>query len=122
MAIFQEINKNRHMIKTLYHSLPFGFIICRRTGTVIRFMHGKEGNALGEYKDRRFQSLFTELSDYERKGVSMQINGLPASPMQIVQAHIMREESSYMRDYVLNDKGDLKELGFNDVKTDKAKK
>lgn len=51
----------------------------------------------------------------------MQINGLPASPMQIVQAHIMREESSYMRDYVLNDKGDVKELGFNYVKTNKAK-
>lgn len=77
---------------------------------------------MGEYGDRRFQTLFTELSDYERKGVSMQIDGLPASPMQIVQAHIMREESSYMRDYVLNDKGDLKELGFNDVKTNKAKK
>ena len=77
---------------------------------------------MGEYGDRRFQTLFTELSDYERKGVSMQIDGLPASPMQIVPAHIMREESSYMRDYVLNDKGDLKELGFNDVKINKAKK
>lgn len=85
-------------------------------------MHGKEGNALGEYGDRRFRALFTELTDYEKKGVSMRINGLPASPMQIVQAHIMREECSYMRDYELNEKGDIKALGFNDVKKNKIKK
>lgn len=77
---------------------------------------------MGEYGDRRFRALFTELKDYEEKGVSMLINGLPASPMQIVQAHIMREECSYMRDYVLNDKGDLKVLGFNDVEKNKVKK
>lgn len=69
-----------------------------------------------EYGDRELQTLFTELKAYERKGVSMLINGLPASPMQIVQAHIMREESSYMRDYVLNDQGDLKELCFHNIK------
>ena len=40
---------------------------------------------------------------------------LPASPMQVVQAHIMREDSVYMRDYVLNEKGDIKELCFNNV-------
>lgn len=77
---------------------------------------------MGECGDRRFRTLFTELTDYEKKGVTMLINGMPASPMQIVQAHIMREESSYMRDYVLNDKGDVKELGFNDVKDNKVKK
>ena len=64
-------------------------------------------------------TLFMELTDYEKKGVYMLINGMPASPMQIVRAHIMREDSNYMRDYVLNDKGDVKELGFHDVK-DKA--
>ena len=35
--------------------------------------------------------------------------------MQVVQAHIMREDSVYMRDYVLNEKGDIKELCFNNV-------
>lgn len=86
------------------------------TAAVIRNLHKKEGDILEEYGDRELQTLFTELKDYERKGVSMLINGLPASPMQIVQAHVMREESSYMRDYVLNDQGDLKELCFDDVK------
>ncbi len=79
----------------------------------------KEGNAMKEYGQRGFRTLFMELTDYEKKGVYMLINGMPASPMQIVRAHIMREDSNYMRDYVLNDKGDVKELGFHDVK-DKA--
>lgn len=70
---------------------------------------------MGDYGDHKFQTLFTELTDYEKKGVYMLINGLPASPMQIVQAHIMREDSAYMRDYVLNDKGDIKELDFLDI-------
>ena len=69
-----------------------------------------------ECGERRFRTLFTELTNYEKKGVYMLINGMPASPMQIVRAHIVREDSSYMRDYVLNDKGDVKELGFHDVK------
>ena len=70
---------------------------------------------MGEYGDRKFQTLFTELTDYEKRGIYMLINGLPASPMQIVQAHILREDADYMRDYVLNDKGDIKELGFYDI-------
>lgn len=69
-----------------------------------------------KYGDKKLQTLFAELTDYEKRGVYMLINGLPASPMQIVQAHSMREEGVYMRDYILNDKGDLKELNFNSVK------
>lgn len=51
----------------------------------------------------------------KKKGVYMLMNGVPASPMQIVQAHIVREDAVYMRDYVLNDNGDIKELCFDDV-------
>ena len=40
---------------------------------------------------------------------------VPASPMQIVQAHIMCEDTGYMRDYVLNEEGDIKALWFNRV-------
>ena len=55
------------------------------------------------------------LRDYEKEGIHILLNGLPASPMQVVQVHIMREDSVYMRDYVLNEKGDIKELCFNNV-------
>ena len=65
---------------------------------------------MGDPRERNYQSLFSELAGYEKKGVYMLMNGVPASPMQIVQAHIVREDAVYMRDYVLNDNGDIKEL------------
>ena len=70
---------------------------------------------MGDPRERNYQSLFSELAGYEKKGVYMLMNGVPASPMQIVQAHIVREDAVYMRDYVLNDNGDIKELCFDDV-------
>ena len=63
------------------------------------------------------QQMFRELAGYEKKQVDLRINGIPASPMQIVQAHVMCEESAYMRDYILNDKGDIKELWFNSIRS-----
>lgn len=68
---------------------------------------------MGNQDDLR--KMFQELTGYEKKNVSLKIDGIPASPMQIVQAHTMCESQSYMRDYVLNDKGDVKELGFHNV-------
>lgn len=61
---------------------------------------------------KEYQELFNELNQYERKGVYMEMEGSPASPTQIVKAHMLRENTEYMRDYVLNEKGDLKELYF----------
>lgn len=74
---------------------------------------------MGDPREKKYQRLFSELTGYEKKGVYMLMNGVPASPMQIVQAHIMREDAAYMRDYVLNDKGDIKELCFDDVEIQK---
>lgn len=67
---------------------------------------------MGDHQEQQVHSLFSELTDYEKEGIHILLNGLPASPMQVVQAHIMREDSVYMRDYVLNEKGDIKELCF----------
>ena len=76
---------------------------------------------MGEHREQKFQMLFTELTGYEKKGVYMLMNDLPASPMQIVQAHMLREDNSYMRDYVLNDKGDVQALCFHDVQNNEKK-
>ena len=72
---------------------------------------------MGDHQDQNAKTLFEELTEFERKGVYISLNGLPASPMQIVQAHIMREDVSYMRDYEMNEKGDIKGLGFHKIKT-----
>ena len=65
----------------------------------------------GERRDERDVSG----TGFEKKNISLRINGVPASPMQIVQAHTMCEHQSYMRDYVLNDKGDVKEVWFQNI-------
>lgn len=74
---------------------------------------------MGGHQSQGARNLFSELAVYEKKGVSISLNGSPASPMQVVAACVMREDLSYMRDYVLNDKGDIKELCFNYVKMKK---
>ena len=61
------------------------------------------------------QRMFKELTGYEKRKVDLRMNGIPASPMQIVQAHMIREDIAYVRDYVLNDKGDIKELWFDSI-------
>ena len=63
-------------------------------------------------QEKKYQDLFTELTNYERSGVRMQMNGFPASPLQIVSAHMVREESNYMRDYILDEQGMIRELDF----------
>ena len=62
-----------------------------------------------------FRSMFSELNMYEKRGVYIAMEGKPASPTQIVQAHMVSEDSGYMRDYVLNENGDLKALYFYHV-------
>lgn len=62
-----------------------------------------------------YRELFEELSRYEQRGVYLVMEGTPASPTQIVRAHMLKEDSGYMRDYILNEKGDLKELYFHHI-------
>lgn len=45
----------------------------------------------------------------------MEMEGSPASPTQIVRAYMLRENTGYMRDYVLNENGDIKELYFHQI-------
>lgn len=71
---------------------------------------------MGDHQKQNVGNLFTELTDFERKGVEISLDGLPASPMQIVQAHIMRENTTYMRDYIMNEKGDIKSVGFQIIR------
>lgn len=67
-------------------------------------------------EEKAYQDLFAELSEYERYGIRMCMEGESASPMQIAAAHMLKEQSSYMRDYVLDDYGHVEEVCFNKVK------
>ncbi len=63
-----------------------------------------------------YQQLYAELEKYEHSGVHMKLEDVPASPMQIVSAHMVREESAYMRDYVWDEKGHVRELAFHNIR------
>ncbi len=66
--------------------------------------------------EKTYKTLFVELELYEQSGVRMMLDNHPASPMQIVSAHMVKEDSVYMRDYVWDDKGQIKELVFHNIK------
>lgn len=59
--------------------------------------------------------LYTELTDYERHGIGILIDGRYASPMQVVKALMVREDGSYMRDYELDSSGNIENLSFVDI-------
>ena len=66
-------------------------------------------------KEDTYKLLFAELEKYEDSGVSMKLNNYPASPMQIVTAHMVKENPAYMRDYVWDEKGHIRELTFHTI-------
>lgn len=66
-------------------------------------------------RENNYHALYAELEEYENSGVSMKLNNYPASPMQIVTAHMVREDSAYMRDYVWDEKGHVRELTFYNI-------
>lgn len=60
--------------------------------------------------------LRRELEMYKKKGVSLDLEGCPSSPYEIVKAHLIAETGGYMRDYVQNEKGEIQKIGFDKVK------
>ncbi len=61
-----------------------------------------------------------ELEQYKRRGVSLSLEGQPSNPCEIVQAHLVAEECSYMRDYIQNEKGEIQEIDFDKIDMDKS--
>lgn len=61
------------------------------------------------------EKLYTELTNYEKNGVCILIDGNYASPMQVVKALMVREAGSYMRDYEMNSEGNIELLDFVDI-------
>ena len=68
------------------------------------------------------RDLYTELTEYERRGIRIKMNGDPASPLQIASAYAVREEPSYMRDYIADDEGMVKEVCFVELEDDDVRR
>ncbi len=59
-----------------------------------------------------YKNLYSELEEYEKRGIRMSVDGYQASPLQIVKAHMVCEQGSYMRDYILDPQGYIESLAF----------
>lgn len=65
--------------------------------------------------NQEYLLLLDELQKLEEKGMALNIDGYPASSVDVVHAHMVRENSTYMRDYIPDNHGVYTELGFNKV-------
>ena len=64
---------------------------------------------------REYRDLYDELKSYKDQGVNFKLDGITLSPMQIVTAHMVKEDACYMRDYDTDNKGCIKTLTFVNV-------
>ncbi len=60
------------------------------------------------------QALIVELQNYERQGISIWLNGTQCDPSQVAKAMAVRDEISYMRDFVFQS-GKLKQVHFDKI-------
>lgn len=60
------------------------------------------------------QTLIVELQNLERQGISIWLEGIPSSSQQVMNAMFVREDTSYMRDYVFAE-GELSEVRFDRI-------
>lgn len=60
------------------------------------------------------QPLLVELQNYEQQGISIWLEGCPSSSDEVTEAMCVREDISYMRDYVFQ-KGELSEIRFDKI-------
>ncbi len=68
-----------------------------------------------QHNEKMYRDLFAELSEFERYGIHMRMDGEIASPLQIATAHMVKEKVTYMRDYILDEEGRVEELCFDKV-------
>ena len=69
-----------------------------------------------DYPDR--VGLLLELEGYENGGVTVWLEGTVSTPYEIAKACAVEEESnSYMRDYITDERGELKEIRFDRIRT-----
>lgn len=66
--------------------------------------------------DTEYLSLLDELQNLEEEGVAFDIDGAPASSIDVVHAHMVREKFSYMRDYIAGNEGTIDKIKFNAIR------
>lgn len=65
---------------------------------------------------KQMESLREELQTYHSAGVSLWLDGRPSTPKKIAKACCLREDSTYMRDYIQNEKNQITDIAFDFIK------
>ena len=60
------------------------------------------------------QALIRELEEYRKNGCIICLNGRPSAPERVISA-CLREESSYMRDFVSDDQSRIRKVDFIEI-------
>ena len=64
-----------------------------------------------------YQAMLRDLSAYQEAGISLTLSGRPSSAREVAYACTVREHGSYMRDYIPDGDGRLREIRFDKVRT-----
>lgn len=59
--------------------------------------------------------MLNQLSCYEKQGVTIWLDGIQCSPLQVVETCMIKEGSDYMPDYVQDDSGNLFQLRYDRI-------
>lgn len=82
----------------------------------------KEGlNHISQAKSKYFVSrrkLTKELEEYEKKGISLYLEGRRSSPDRIARACQLAEDGAYMRDYTVDADGNVARVDFDYILED----
>lgn len=65
---------------------------------------------------KEYTELYKEMEVLEEHGIHIVLEGTPTTAFRVVQAHMIKEDGAYMRDYVLDEDGHLKEVRFNNIR------
>ncbi|MBE6014321.1 MAG: hypothetical protein E7241_03005 [Lachnospiraceae bacterium] len=61
-------------------------------------------------------NFLVELQSYANRGVTFRLRNKPATPEEIVKACVIEDKhGNYMRDYIWDDEGEVRELRFDKV-------
>ncbi|MBQ8326318.1 MAG: hypothetical protein IJX86_04535 [Lachnospiraceae bacterium] len=62
------------------------------------------------------QEIISRLNYFAQKGVQVYLEGKLTTPEEVAEQYFVAEDCVYMPDYVLSDKGQLKEVRYDKVK------
>lgn len=62
------------------------------------------------------QGLLIELENIQNRGITIFLEGIPSSPLTITETLCVNDTSSFMRDYVMDEKGVWTELRFDRIR------